>query len=197
MITLFCVYSDYVYHRWAYCDNWYGVITSRYWILEKSSDFIEATIRYTHAPNKIFDLFYMLLVRFCHEYNLAHPWAFTLLNQIILQKITNMIHYDPWFMWSVPWHFTTNRWGFSSVDREFVPEDCTMRSLFAEIVPVNFDYTDESLSWISRLRVTNSEPFFQFTPIFCMIIYSNIIPGVCLPIDLSFEYQFTIMSIIK
>ena len=38
------------------------------------------------------------------------PWAFTPLNQIILQKIISPIHSDIWFMRSVPWQFPTHRW---------------------------------------------------------------------------------------
>ena len=138
MVTLFCVYSDYVDHRCAQYNNWYGIITLSYWILEKSSDFIEATIRYTNLPNKIFNIFYMLLLRFCREYNLAPPWAFTLFNPIILQKITDLIHCDLWFMRYIPWHFTTHSWGYSGIDCECVPNNCTTHSRFSETVPVIF-----------------------------------------------------------
>ena len=110
---------------------------------------------------------------------------------------SDLIHSDPLCMWSVPWHFTTQRWGCSIVDHEFVPEDCTAHSLFAETVPVLFYFTDESLSWLSRRCITNFETFSQFVPILCMIIFNNLIPRVCLPIDFWFKYRYTIISIIK
>ena len=100
-------------------------------------------------------------------------------------------------MWYVPWNFTTYMWGCSCYDRKSAPEDCTMRALFSETVPVLFYYTDKSLSQLIRRCFTNFETFSQFFPVLCMIICNNIITGVCLPMDLWFKYRFTIISIIK
>ena len=136
-------------------------------------------------------------MRFCRRHNLAPQWAFTLLNPIILQQITNLIHYDVWFMLSIHWHFTTHRWVCYSVDCKFVTEYCTTHALFEETYPVLLYYTDESLSRRRIRHINNFDTFSQFFPILCIIICNNIIPGVCLPIDLWFKYRFTIMSIIK
>ena len=47
---------------------------------------------------------------------------------------------------------------------------------FCRNIPITFYYIDESLSRISRRRITNFDNFSQFIPILYMIICNNIIP---------------------
>ena len=173
MVTQFLIHSDYVDHRCACFNYLYIIITSRYWILERSSDFIEATIQCTHAPNKIFNLSYMLLERFFCEYVLGPPWAFTLLNTIILQHTTDLIHYDLWFMWCIYWHFTTYRWGWYGVDHEFVPEYFQMRALFVETFPLLFiilmSLYLESADAVSPILITLVNSFQSSTWLYVII----------------------------
>ena len=189
MVTLFCVYSDDEDNRCAHCDNWYGVITSRYWILERSSIYFEATIWYTHTPNKSFNILYMSLVRFCRKYNIAPPhgpytpqWNHSSedhQSDKLLYFICAVCNLAP---------FTTHMWGWYGVDlRIFVLRIVRLVPFLTETFTVIIYYTNESLSQLIICRIANFETFGQLVPILCMLIWNNIIPGVCIPIYVLFK----------
>ena len=116
-----------------------GVVAARDRVFEGKSDSVKFAVRDAHAPDKIFYIGDVFLMRLRSEDNRGSPWSVARADPTIMEEDVDVGHDDFAFVGPVVWFSATDGWRTAGVDAKLKTKDWFSDAFRVETIPVFLD----------------------------------------------------------